>query len=365
MKKLVLLSIFSLVIYSLNAQSTYTVEGEISNKLDVNHAVFIYPPDDSGNEYVYDTVEIKNQRFHYTGVIGRPQMAEVTLIKLDGKDVALNIEKSSDDLNSNNNSAVIYLDGSIKILFDAKGEASCYGGGIEELVWREYQNVAKFQSDSVDQNSADFDFFKFYEKIIKEMIVRFPDSYVCVDLMDLFTQGSIQPNIVEPMYKALSERMKSSEKVQGWYGRLEEEKLAVSGTILAPVFSIRDVEGNLVTLEMYRGSYLLLDFWASWCAPCRAENPNVVSAYEKYKDSNFSILGISLDDDKEKWLKAISEDNLPWKQVCDYVENEGVVAELYDVFSIPANVLIDPDGYIVAKNLKGSALHETLKKLLK
>ncbi|MDD3977811.1 MAG: TlpA disulfide reductase family protein, partial [Methanomicrobium sp.] len=206
---------------------------------------------------------------------------------------------------------------------------------------------------------------EFFEEIITDFVKKYPDNYVSVDLMDLFTQSSIQPDIVEPMYNALSKRMQNSEKVLGWVKRLEEAKLAVSGNQTAPEFTLNDAGGEPVSLASYRGSFVLVDFWASWCVPCRAENPNVLAAYEKYKDKNFHVLGISLDTEKDRWLKAVAEDKLPWKQLCDFLANKSEVAQLYNISSIPSNILIDPNGKIVGKNLRGKDLHNRLDELFK
>jgi peroxiredoxin len=131
-------------------------------------------------------------------------------------------------------------------------------------------------------------------------------------------------------------------------------------------FTQADVNGKPVKLSDFRGKYVLLDFWASWCAPCRRENPNLVKAYNEYKDKGFTILGVSLDkpEDKEKWLKAIEKDGLTWTQVSDLKAWENEAAKLYEVNAIPMNFLIDPQGKIVAKYLRGAALEETLQKLL-
>jgi peroxiredoxin len=133
---------------------------------------------------------------------------------------------------------------------------------------------------------------------------------------------------------------------------------------MAPDFTMNDTTGNPVSLSSFRGKYVLVDFWASWCGPCRAENPNVVKAYNEYKGKNFTILGVSLDKTKDAWEKAIKDDHLAWNQVSDLQYWDNAAAKLYGVQAIPANFLIGPDGKIVAKNLRGDALENELSKIL-
>ena len=129
----------------------------------------------------------------------------------------------------------------------------------------------------------------------------------------------------------------------------------------APAFSLVSIDGKEVSLESYKGKYVLVDFWASWCQPCRQENPNVVKAYSAYNSKGFEVLSVSVDRDEEAWKNAIKEDGLSWTQVRD-AENK--VAELYAIQSIPTTFLLDQQGVIIATNLRGEALEAKLKELM-
>jgi len=132
----------------------------------------------------------------------------------------------------------------------------------------------------------------------------------------------------------------------------------------APDFTLSDTTGNPFGLSDIKGGYLLVDFWASWCSPCRAENPNIVKVFKAYNNKGFNILGVSFDTNRDKWIQAIKDDNLTWHHVSDLKGWGNAAGKLYGIMSIPANVLLDPDRKIIAHNLKGEELMKRLEELL-
>lgn len=169
------------------------------------------------------------------------------------------------------------------------------------------------------------------------------------------------------LVRSLSARLGEIEQQvnAGAGGGDDENMTAVKVGDVAPDFSLPDPSGKKVSLSSFRGKYVLVDFWASWCKPCRMENPNVVKAYQQYKNKNFTILGVSLDKKKEAWVEAIQADGLAWNHVSDLKFWDSAVVPLFGINGIPTNFLLDPQGKIIAANLRGPALEAKLKEVVK
>lgn len=194
---------------------------------------------------------------------------------------------------------------------------------------------------------------------IDSLVTKYPDSPVAAFFLYRYFTYQLPLDELKEIRAKLAPSLATSPYVMDLDAIIKQlENVQIGKT--APDFSLPDTAGVSVSLSDFRGKYVLLDFWASWCPPCRKENPNVVKAFQEYKDKNFTVVGISLDQDKEKWQKAIADDHLDWTHVSDLKYWDSEIPALYGVRGIPANVLLDPNGVIIARNLTGEELHTTL-----
>ena len=204
------------------------------------------------------------------------------------------------------------------------------------------------------------------ENVYAKFISENRKSPVALYALKQYAGWDVDPAKIEPMFATLPEGTRSYPSAIKFKETIETAKKTAVGA-MAMEFTQNDTLGKPVSLSSFRGKYVLVDFWASWCGPCRVENPNVVKMFNQYKDKGFTVLGVSLDRDngKEKWLKAIHDDNLTWTHVSDLKFWDNEVAKQYGIRAIPQNILVDPSGKIVGRNLTGKKLENKLAELLR
>ncbi|KAF2336896.1 TlpA disulfide reductase family protein [Flavobacterium daemonense] len=225
----------------------------------------------------------------------------------------------------------------------------------------------KYYNASTVSGSASQDLFETYKKSndieISKFITENPKSIVSAYVLYRNWSYRLTPEQITQNIALLDKSLQNTTYVK----ELKDLAIVLYGLAVgkkAPDFTEKDTEGKPVRFYENLKGYTLVDFWASWCGPCRRENPNIVAAYKEFHDKGFNIIAISLDKKKENWVKGIQDDKLDWLQVSDLLFWNSAVAKLYGVRAIPANYLVDSNGIIVAKNLHGEELQATLKSLL-
>ena len=286
-----------------------------------------------------DSVRIEKGHFHFTGKIEGAEFCRLDIVGPSG-----NVSYGP----------ALFLEGGV---FTVKGKAADLrsaevSGGPMQSDFNKYTAAEKTMSDDAKQRSA-----------AKAFVLSHPASLVSA--YALLEQYSYNPDAdeLDNLYRGLDGPIQGSALGLQVQDVLRGAKLTAVGKP-APAFTQDDVDGKPVALSSFQGKYVLVDFWASWCGPCRQENPNVVKAFQQYHAKGFSIVGVSLDDARDRWVAAIKKDGLAWTQVSDLKGWDNRVALLYGIKGIPMNFLLDKNGNIIAKGLTGDALERRLAELL-
>lgn len=372
MKKLAILLLIPASVIA-QAPKEFKIKTELPAGKSIERVMLTYR---NGETVVRDTIKVSAGEFKYKGMVQEPTLATISF---ESKDVLF----KTGNIGNRIFSMPLYLDGgNFEIRLADSIQASTAKGPkahteylkLQEAVkpYREQLNTmnAPYQQAAREKNQAEMDrLMKFYdslnllinEKVYKAYLQANPSSPIAMYALRQYAGYQLDPAVAEPLFLKLPAATRSGYAGKSFAQQLDIAKKTSIGKV-AMDFSQADSSGNMVSLSSFRGQYVLVDFWASWCGPCRRENPNIVKAFNQYKDKNFTILGVSLDrpNDRAKWIKAIHADNLTWHHVSDLKWWDNAVAKQYGIQSIPANFLIDPQGKILARNLHGEELEKKL-----
>ncbi len=343
--------------------SAFTINGKLEKIRKGTIILNIYET----NKTLRDTAHINDGIFKFKGNIPAPFFATLTMKTRKSDFFSFYVEPASINISGRGDSLkLLAVKGSPvndddRLMTERMKYISKWQEINSKIYEKAYKEKNKHVMDSLDE--VDFDILAAKRRVVSTFVKEYPNSTRgAMAITENYGYYAEASDLV-PVYDDLSATVKQSEK-----GREIKKLLDVYSTVAtgnnAPEITQNTPDGNLINLSSLRGKYVLIDFWASWCGPCRRENPNVVEAYKKYKDKGFTVFGVSYDTDIDKWKKAIANDQLNWYQVSDLQGWTNSTSDLYGIKAIPSNVLLDKDGRIIVKNIFGKKLNAKLAELM-
>jgi len=367
MKRLLAGSIMIAILFTLiscNKKETggYSIDGTISG---ADSGWVFLKKREEGKMITADSVQVKDGKFAFTGKVDLPEVFYLKLKDVDGafpffiENTAITLKVYADSIDKSTATGSVSQDAYVGY----QKEEKMYNDKMEAL-YGDYMK-AKEANDSIATKSVEaaYDSVQKAQSVFtKEYILKNGKStvaaYLAISNAYAYTLDDL---------KAINKAMDTSIAASPYVKKLAERE-TILGTVQigqpAPEFSMNDTTGKPISLSSFKGKVVLVDFWASWCGPCRAENPNVVAAFKKFGSKGFTVFGVSLDTDKSKWQAAIAKDGLTWPHVSDLIGWDNAAAKQYGVMSIPASFLLDKDGKIIGSGLRGEDLVKKLEEVL-
>ncbi len=363
MKNLLLVTIVLVLLASCTSPKTdeFRINGSIRG---ISNEMVLLQTRQGGTWVILDSVQASKGNFEITGKIDMPTFMYLRVKGLSGnvpifvENAAISVTGSIDSLDQ------------VRISGSASNEQFSTYNKSKEVLYKKYAELSEqyYVADSAgneEQKKAIEEKFNVLDSEEKESILNFirehPSSVVAAYVARA-NSYMFEWEDLEKITGQLSPTLDSSQYVRELKERIIVlKKVAVGQPALD--FTMADASGNPVSLSSFKGKYVLVDFWASWCYPCRLENPNVVTCYRDFNPLGFDVLGVSFDRNREDWLQAIAEDSLPWTNVSDLTFWDNAAGKLYGINAIPSNVLLDPGQIIIAKNLRGEDLRTRLENI--